>query len=132
MMISQPALICLHATWQRLMGKSARDVEPVAAQALHLPVQEPVLASEMRDVADAAAERPLAAPAANRDVSRAPVARKEEQAIPNEVDAASPWPRTSAALAPRRCEAWRSAETVASMPPGSHLRRQPGSTHCSI
>jgi hypothetical protein len=90
MMISQPALICLHATWQRLMGKSARNVEPVAAQALHLPVQEPVLASEMRDVADAAAEHPLAAPAANRDVSRASVARKEERAIPNEVDAASP------------------------------------------
>src|SRR5919112_928569 len=90
MMISQPALICLHATWQRLVGKSARDVEPVAAQALQLPVQESVLASGMQDVADAAAERSLTAPAANHDESRTLVARKEEQAIPNGADAASP------------------------------------------
>jgi hypothetical protein len=89
-MISQPALICLHATWQRLMGKSARDVEPVAAQALQLPVQESVLASGMRNVADAAADQSLAALAANRDERGTPVAWKEEQAIPNGVDAASP------------------------------------------
>ena len=60
MMISQPALICLNATWQRLMRISARDVEPTAAQALH--VQEPELAGP----------------------------REEEQPVPDIVDAPTP------------------------------------------
>ena len=90
MMISEPALICLHATWQRLMGKPARDVEPVAAQALRLHVQEPVLATAIQDGIDVAEEQSLVAADASRGETLASVARKEQQTIPGTVDAASP------------------------------------------
>jgi hypothetical protein len=38
MMISQPALLCLNATWQRLIGRSASDLHPAAAHALETGV----------------------------------------------------------------------------------------------
>jgi hypothetical protein len=88
MMISQPALICLNATWQRLMRISPPDVEPAAAQALH--VQEPDLAGPIQDGVDAVAEQPLMAVAVGDGECRAPVAREEGQAIRDIVDAPIP------------------------------------------
>lgn len=87
MMISQPALICLNATWQRLMRKSAREVEPAAAQAPH--VQELVLTGAVQDGIDVAAEQSLMAAAVDGE-SRALAAREEGQAIPAAVDASTP------------------------------------------
>jgi hypothetical protein len=88
MMISQPALICLNATWQRLMRKPARGVEPAAVEALH--VQDPVLTGAIRDSVDVAEEQSLQAAAVDGRGSRAPGAREEGQAIPDAVDASAP------------------------------------------
>jgi hypothetical protein len=87
MMISQPALICLNATWQRLMGKSARDLQPAAAQAPQ--VQEPGLTGAIQGAVDIA-EQSLMAAAVDGAVSRRPVAREEGQAIPDAVDSSAP------------------------------------------
>ena len=35
MMISQPAMMCLNATWQRLTGRSTRAATPAVEQSLH-------------------------------------------------------------------------------------------------
>ena len=85
-MISQPALICLNATWQRLTGESAVDVEPAAAEALH--VQDPVLAGAIQDGVDVAAEQSPTVAAVGE--SRAPAAREEGRATPGTVDAFTP------------------------------------------
>ena len=87
-MISQPALICLSTTWQRLMGKSARDVEPAAAEALH--VQEPDLAAAIQDGVDVAAKHSLMAAAAGGGESHRPVTREAGQAVPDRPDASTP------------------------------------------
>src|SRR5688572_30445434 len=34
MLISQPALFCLNATWQRLIGRIVNDVEPISDLAI--------------------------------------------------------------------------------------------------
>jgi hypothetical protein len=88
MMISQPALICLNATWQRLLRKPARDVSSAVAQAL--PVQESVLAGALQDDVDVATEQPLLAAAAGGGESRAPAAREEGRANPDAIDASTP------------------------------------------
>jgi hypothetical protein len=88
MMISEPALVCLNATWQYLLGKSARDEEPGAAQALH--VQDPVLAGAIQDGVDAAAEQSLMVAAVGGDEGRAPAAREEGRASAAAVDASTP------------------------------------------
>jgi hypothetical protein len=88
MMISQPALICLNATWQRLMRQSAGAVEPAAIEALH--VQDPVLAGVIQDGADVAADQSLMAVAVGGDEGLAPAARKEGQASSDAVDASTP------------------------------------------
>jgi hypothetical protein len=87
MMISQPALICLNATWQRLMRKPACDVAPAVAQALQ--EQELVLAGAIQDEVAVAAEQLLMATAVSGE-SHAPAARDEGQATPNAVDASTP------------------------------------------
>ena len=88
MMISQPALICLNATWQRLVRRSARDAEPAAAEALH--VQDSVLAGAIQNGVDVAAEQPLVVAAVGAGESRAPAAREEGRAIRDAVDASTP------------------------------------------
>src|SRR3954447_17986794 len=87
MMISQPALICLNVTWQRLIGKSARDVEPVAAQALQ--TQESVLAGAIEGSIDVAVEESLIAAALGGE-SRTPGERDEEPLAPHTADASAP------------------------------------------
>ena len=89
MMISQPALICLSTTWQRLLRRSAGDVEPAAAQALHVPLPEPGLTGASHDAVDVAAEQSLMATAVGGE-SRAPATREEEQASPDRVAASTP------------------------------------------
>jgi hypothetical protein len=89
MMISQPALICLNATWQRLMRKSARDMEPAVAQALQPHVQEPDLAGAIHDAAGAATEQSLMAAAVGGE-SRAPEAREVRQVSSDRVDVSTP------------------------------------------
>jgi len=90
-MISQPALICLNATWQRLMGKPGRDVEPAATQALHIQahVQDSVLAGAIQHAVDVA-EHSMKAAAVNLGESREPVAREERRAIPDAVETSAP------------------------------------------
>jgi hypothetical protein len=91
MMISQPALICLNATWQRLMGKPAQDVQQAATEALQVQahVQDSVLAGAIQHAVDAA-EQSMKAAAVNPGASREPVAREEGRAIPDAVDASTP------------------------------------------
>jgi hypothetical protein len=88
MMISQPALICLNATWRRLMRQAIGDVEPAAVEALQ--VQDPVRAGVIQDGADVAADQSLMAVAVGGDEGLAPAARKEEQASSDAVDASTP------------------------------------------
>jgi hypothetical protein len=86
MMISQPALICLNATWHRLMGKSAREVEPAATQILDVPAPADAIQGE----AEAAAESPLVAAAVVADESLAPVAREPGPAVGAKMDVSAP------------------------------------------
>jgi hypothetical protein len=88
MMISQPALMSLNATWQRLMRTSAGDAEPAAGEALH--AQDPVLVGTMQDGVDVAAEPSLMVAAVDGGESRAPAARQEGQANPDAIDASAP------------------------------------------
>ena len=87
MMISQPALICLNATWQHLLRRSPGDVEPAAAQALHVPESDPPGA--IQDAVDGAAEQSLTATAVVGE-SGAPVVREEGQASSGRVTASTP------------------------------------------
>ena len=90
MMITEPALICLNATWQRLMGKSTSDMEPAGAQAPPVHVQDPLLGGSIQDGFDVAAEQSLMAAADSGVESRAPAAREEGRAIRDAVDASTP------------------------------------------
>ena len=84
MMISQPALICLNATWQRLMGQSPRGAESAIDRARHAPVAADAIE---RDV-EVAAESPLMAQAA--DESLGPVVREPGPVVAAAVDASTP------------------------------------------
>ena len=84
MMISQPALICLNATWQRLMRRSARDAELAAAQVPHVP--DP--AHAIQGDAAPASEATYVAAAAGE--SLAPVTREPGPATPAAVAVATP------------------------------------------
>ena len=86
MMISQPALICLNTTWQRLMRQSAGDEDP-AGEALD--VQDPVLAGAIQDGVDVAAEQSLMVAAVGGE-SRAAAAREEGRVTPDAVAAFTP------------------------------------------
>ena len=84
MMISQPALNCLNATWQHLMRKLACAAEPGVAQA----VQELVLADQTQGHVEAVAESSLVA--AGEGEALVPEARQQEPALPATVDIAAP------------------------------------------
>jgi hypothetical protein len=84
MMISQPALNCLNATWQHLMRKSACAAEPGVAQA----VQELVLADPIQGHVEAAADSSLVA--AGGGEALVPVARHQVSVLPATVDIAAP------------------------------------------
>ncbi|MCC2629805.1 MAG: hypothetical protein K0S14_3455 [Thermomicrobiales bacterium] len=87
-MISQPALMSLNATWQRLMRTSAGDAEPAAGEALQ--AQDPVLVDTMQDGVDVAAEPSRMVAAVDGGESRALAARQEGQANPDAIDASAP------------------------------------------
>jgi hypothetical protein len=131
MMISQPALICLSATWHRLMGKPAREVEPAAARVSHAPTPVNAIASEV----GAAMESPLVAQSAGE--SLAPVAREQGAAVGVQVDVAAPLAanerraraaalRAMALSRERRFDAARAAfAEAASLDPALDLTRTP-------
>jgi len=82
MMISQPALLCLQATWQRLLGRSADDAQIVPTQVLTTAMDTdfPVLASASPDRLGEGPARPEGArpvPLAGAG-DRVAVARAEE------------------------------------------------------
>lgn len=89
MMISQPALICLNATWQRLLRRSAGDVEPAAAEPLDVHVPEPDPAGANHDAVEFVVEQSLLATVVGAE-SSAPVTREAKQASPDKVAAAMP------------------------------------------
>ena len=79
MMISQPALLCLHATWQRLTGRFVDDAETAPDQVLATTVDQhpPVLATT-------APERSREGPAVTDGAGPVPVALEESQlALPD-------------------------------------------------
>ncbi len=86
MMISQPALLCLNATWQRLTGKSAHEAEPAAVSVSR--VTAPAGATEGN--AEAAAKSSLVAAAVGGGESRAALATERQQRIAAEVDDSTP------------------------------------------
>jgi hypothetical protein len=85
MMISQPAMMCLTATWQRLIGRSTRGAEPAAGQPL------PESAPELIQVGvDDAAESLLVATALGEGESPAADSRNQGPARPIRPDASLP------------------------------------------
>lgn len=84
MMISQPALICLTATWQRLMRRSARDVAPAAAQGPHVSAAAHAIQG---DVAPAPESAYVAAAVGE---GLAPLTRESEPVAPAMVDVSTP------------------------------------------
>ena len=86
MMISQPAIMCLNATWQRLTGRLARSAALTAEQ----PLPEPALAELNRVGADVAAESLLVSAAAGESESLAAEAREQRPARPARPDASMP------------------------------------------
>jgi hypothetical protein len=131
MMISQPALICLNATWHRLMRKPAREAELAATQVLHVPVRTDAIQGDI----GAAAESSLMAEAAGE--SLAPVAREQAPAVGAAVDASTPLAanerraraaalRAMALSRERRFDAARAAFTeAAGLDPALDLTRTP-------
>src|SRR5215211_576576 len=84
MMISQPALICLTATWQRLMRNSVREMEPAEAQLLEMPAPADAILGHV----DAMAESSLMAAAAGEEL--APLPREDGRVVPAAADVAVP------------------------------------------
>src|SRR5918995_7366921 len=85
MMISQPAMMCLNATWQRLTGRSTRGAAPAAEQPL------PESAPEMiQGGVDIAPESLLVATAVGEGESPAVEARDEGTARPARPDVSEP------------------------------------------
>jgi hypothetical protein len=86
MMISQPALICLNATWQRLMRKPTREVEPAASQVLQLVAPGDAIQGDV----EATAESSLVPAAVAGGESLAPMARERRPTVGAEVDVSAP------------------------------------------
>jgi hypothetical protein len=76
MMISQPALLCLNATWQRLTGRIATEVEPVSDPAIApaVDVAPPVAAT-------AATPGPHVSSAPPEGARPVPVARERDESV---------------------------------------------------
>jgi hypothetical protein len=86
MMISQPAMMCLNATWQRLTGRATPSAAPATAQPLH----ESAPVEVVSDGVDVAAESLLVATIAGEGDSLAAQARDRGPARPTRADASMP------------------------------------------
>jgi hypothetical protein len=84
MMISQPAMMCLNATWQRLTGRATPSAAPATAQ----PLNESAPVEGVSDGVDVAAESLLVATIAGD--SLAAQARDRGPARPTRADASMP------------------------------------------
>ena len=85
MMISQPALLCLSATWQCLTGRSA----PTPASAVDEPTQE-LTPEAIQGVGDVATEPLLVAAGVGEGERRTAVSRDEGSAHPARADGSMP------------------------------------------
>ena len=85
MMISQPAVNCLNATWQHLMRRSVREVGLDATQVLQMSAMEDTIQNGVEALAEASL---IAAAVAGE--SPAPVAREQGPALGPEVDDSAP------------------------------------------
>jgi hypothetical protein len=85
MMISQPAMMCLNATWQRLTGRVTRGAAPAADQPL--PGSAPEV---IQDGVDIAAESLLVTTVVGQGESLAAEARDRGPARPARVDVSMP------------------------------------------
>ena len=102
MMISQPAVMCLNATWQRLTGRATRGAAPAADQPLPESVPEAI-----PDGVDIAAESLLVTTVVGEGESPAAGARGPGSSAPRSgrcLDASGR--RTSDVPAPPRCGPW--------------------------
>ena len=79
MMISQPALLCLSATWQRLTGRFANDEEPAASHVLADAVE-----GDSAVLATALPETPLEGSAATEGARPVPVTLQRDQIVVEE------------------------------------------------
>jgi hypothetical protein len=84
MMISQPALICLNATWQRLMRRSASVQAPAAAQILEMPIPADAIQGDFADAPEAS----LAVAAVGKPL--APEAQEQSSAVSSEIGVTIP------------------------------------------
>jgi hypothetical protein len=84
-MISQPAMMCLNATWQRLTGRATRGAAPAADQPL--PESAPEV---IQDRVDIAAESLLVTTVAGQGENLAAEARDRGPARPARVDVSMP------------------------------------------
>jgi hypothetical protein len=85
MMISQPAVNCLNATWQHLMRRSVREVGLDATQVQQMSALEDTIQGDIA----AAAEASLIAEAVG-DESRALLAQEQGPALGADVDVSAP------------------------------------------
>ena len=85
-MISQPAIMCLNATWQRLTGRSTRSAVPAAEQ----PLQEPAPVELTQGGVDVATESLLVATAVGEGEGPAVEARDQGTARPARPDVSMP------------------------------------------
>jgi hypothetical protein len=86
MMISQPAMMYLNATWQRLTGRSTRSAEPAADQPLPRSASTDVVQSGV----DVSAEPPFVATVAGEGASLAAEVRDQRPALPIRADVSTP------------------------------------------
>ena len=85
MMISQPAMLCLNATWQRLTGRSMRSAADTGER-LH----ESVPAESTQGVVDVTAESQLLATVLDEGEHIAAAARDQKPALPVRTDVSLP------------------------------------------
>jgi hypothetical protein len=85
MMISQPAMMCLNATWQRLTGRVTPSGVPAAAQPLPESLPMEVIEGEV----DVASE-PLLVATAGEEKTLAGEARDQVPTLPPRVDVSMP------------------------------------------
>ena len=133
MMISQPAMMCLTATWQRLTGRATSSAVPATEQ----PLPESAPAEVIQGEVDVASEPLLVATAVGEGVNLVAEGRDRAPALPPRVDVSMPLAanerraraaalRAMALSRERRFDAARAAfAEAARLDPGLDLTRTP-------
>ena len=133
MMISQPAMLCLNATWQRLTGRSTPSVVAATEQ----PLPEPAAVEAIEGEVDGASESLVVATAARESKNLVAEAPDESPTVPSRIDVTMPLAanerraraaalRAMALSRERRFDAARAAfAEAARLDPGLDLTRTP-------